>query len=478
MKTHKRHKFWPMMAALLIATLACNLPGSGSRETASPTPEANLSDEGVATATFTPTVEEGEGEEEITPTVTPTTDSGGDGDGEEEEACLLESDYVADVTVPDNTEFAPSTAFTKTWRINNSGNCEWETGTLLVFVSGDAMSGPASVPAPVTAVGANTDINVNFTSPASPGTYKSNWQLQSPEGVRYGATVYVQIVVPAPDPDPADLVITALSVDTGSPTQGVPLNIVATLRNNGDSTANNVRWAWRVCPTCSYIEGPGNYDLGPGEQVDVSMPYEFSGWSTYSSNAWVDSREDISESNEGNNTRDLTIPVSAAPSESATLHTVSGPTGDLSSGGSSSQIRAGIAPAGNGIRGFITFDLSALSGLDSSSTIESATLDLSNYSGNCFEWLHPLLVQQVNYGATRDYPSDYNAGGSATLLSAASEANLFSPLNVQTFLQNFVSANGAGQVQLRLHLDGDDAGSAFQCMMQWPDPVLNVTYRP
>ena len=475
MKTEKRHPVRPMIAVLLIATLACNLPGGNSREEASPTPEANLGDPNAATATFTATVEDSGTPNDSTPTHTATTSP----EGEEDEAsCLLESDYVADVTVPDNTEFAPSTAFTKTWRIKNSGSCQWESGTLLLFVSGDAMGGPASVPAPVTAVGANTDINVNFAAPASPGTYRSNWQLQSSEGVRYGATVYVQIVVPAPDPDPADLVITNLVVDTGSPTQGVPLNIEATLRNNGDSTASNVRWAWRVCPSCSYIEAPGNYTLGPGEQVTASMPYEFGGWATYTSNAWVDSREDISESNEGNNTRQLVIPVSAAPSESATLHTVSGPTGDLSSGGSSGQIRAGIAPAGNGIRGYITFDLSSLPGLDNASIIESATLDLSNYSGDCFEWLHPLLVQEVLYGAQRDYPGDYNAAGTATLVSAASGANIFSPRNVKTYLQNFVSANGAGMVQLRLHLDGDDAGSAFACMMQWPDPVLNVTYRP
>ena len=37
MKTQKRHKLWPILTALLIATLACNLPGGGERETVSPT---------------------------------------------------------------------------------------------------------------------------------------------------------------------------------------------------------------------------------------------------------------------------------------------------------------------------------------------------------------------------------------------------------------------------------------------------------
>ena len=33
--------------------------------------------------------------------------------------------YVTDVTIPDNTVFAPDTPFTKTWRLKNSGSQHW-----------------------------------------------------------------------------------------------------------------------------------------------------------------------------------------------------------------------------------------------------------------------------------------------------------------------------------------------------------------
>ena len=150
----------------------------------------------------------------------------------------------------------------------------------------------------------------------------------------------------------------------------------------------------------------------------------------------------------------------------------------MSSGGRSSNISLGIAPAGNGIRAFLDFDLSELDGLRETSTIHAATLDLSNYSGDCFEFLHPLLVHHVNYGTQRDYPADYNSAPLATLLSASSTGGINSPVNVKPFLQDFVHWNGATHLQLRMQLDGDDSGGAYACMMEWSNPVLNVTYQP
>src|SRR5271157_1067465 len=47
--------------------------------------------------------------------------------------------FVADVTVPDGTTLAPGATFTKTWRLENIGNCTWTTSYALVFSSGSAM---------------------------------------------------------------------------------------------------------------------------------------------------------------------------------------------------------------------------------------------------------------------------------------------------------------------------------------------------
>jgi hypothetical protein len=47
--------------------------------------------------------------------------------------------FVTDVTIPDNTQMAPSQVFSKTWRIQNVGTCSWNSSYLLVFDHGDGM---------------------------------------------------------------------------------------------------------------------------------------------------------------------------------------------------------------------------------------------------------------------------------------------------------------------------------------------------
>ncbi|MDY7041404.1 MAG: NBR1-Ig-like domain-containing protein [Chloroflexota bacterium] len=112
--------------------------------------------------------------------------------------CTLDALWIADVTVPDNTEFAAGTAFTKTWQVRNSGTCTWETGTKLVFASGERMGGPTMVDVPPLAPDSQTDVSVNLTAPAVPGIYESNWQFLTPDGTIFGPVIHVQIVVPLP----------------------------------------------------------------------------------------------------------------------------------------------------------------------------------------------------------------------------------------------------------------------------------------
>ncbi len=108
-----------------------------------------------------------------------------------------DSDFVADVTVPDGTTFAANTQFTKTWRIQNSGECTWVAGYLFVHIEGPLMGAPESVPVPIgVAPGQSMDLSVNFTAPSAGGTYISTWQMQAPDGTLFGSKPYVQIVVP------------------------------------------------------------------------------------------------------------------------------------------------------------------------------------------------------------------------------------------------------------------------------------------
>lgn len=95
--------------------------------------------------------------------------------------------FIADVTVPDGTTFAPGATFKKTWRLKNIGTCAWTTGYYLVFVSGEQMGGPSSAAFP-TAVspGQTVDLSVNLTAPSAGGTYRGNWMLKNASGTVFG----------------------------------------------------------------------------------------------------------------------------------------------------------------------------------------------------------------------------------------------------------------------------------------------------
>ncbi|MEW5941776.1 MAG: NBR1-Ig-like domain-containing protein, partial [Chloroflexota bacterium] len=110
--------------------------------------------------------------------------------------------FIADVTVPDGTVFAPNTAFKKTWRLKNVGACTWTTSYSLVYVSGEKMGTVLSVALPASvAPGKTVDVSVDMTAPAASGKYRGNWQLKNASGVLFGigananGLFWVEIVV-------------------------------------------------------------------------------------------------------------------------------------------------------------------------------------------------------------------------------------------------------------------------------------------
>jgi hypothetical protein len=126
-----------------------------------------------------------------TPVTTVTTDAG----------CTLDSQYVADVTIPDGTVMSPGQGFVKTWQVRNSGTCDWGAGYTLVFVSGTQMGGPAGVPLPAVAAGGEAEVSVNQTAPGAYGTHKGTWRMRAGDGTMFGVNLSVLITVPAPVTD-------------------------------------------------------------------------------------------------------------------------------------------------------------------------------------------------------------------------------------------------------------------------------------
>ncbi len=97
--------------------------------------------------------------------------------------CTNSAAFVADVTIPDNTNLAAGSPFTKTWRVSNTGTCLWGSGYTLTHYSEERLNFGAPVPLPVTFPGQNADISVNLTAPNSVGTHRGNFVIKNPAGL-------------------------------------------------------------------------------------------------------------------------------------------------------------------------------------------------------------------------------------------------------------------------------------------------------
>ena len=120
------------------------------------------------------------------------------------QGCVANAAFVADVTVPDDTQIAPGQAFQKVWRLQNSGTCDWTQGYALTYLQGDLMGAPTTTPVFVTVKpGQTTDFAVNMTAPQQAGTFTSYWQLSDDKGQKFGPIFFVRIVVPGAAPAPS-----------------------------------------------------------------------------------------------------------------------------------------------------------------------------------------------------------------------------------------------------------------------------------
>jgi hypothetical protein len=159
-------------------------------------------------------------------------------------------DFVSDVTIPDGTGFNANTSFTKTWRLKNNGSCTWTTSYKLIFISGDAMSGPATQALPSSvAPGQTVDISVNLKSPGTANDYQGNYKLQNASGVTFGTgaggggSFYVKIKVTG-TATPA-FAITDARVTVGSQPSGCP-KAIPFAGSITSTAAGHVTYYWEL----------------------------------------------------------------------------------------------------------------------------------------------------------------------------------------------------------------------------------------
>jgi uncharacterized protein YkwD len=94
--------------------------------------------------------------------------------------CTNSASFVADITIPDNTDVAGGTKFTKIWRIANNGTCVWNPTYTLTHYSDETLGAPSSVPLPITYPGQTADISIDLTAPNSTGTHRGNYVIKNP----------------------------------------------------------------------------------------------------------------------------------------------------------------------------------------------------------------------------------------------------------------------------------------------------------
>jgi hypothetical protein len=181
-------KICAIVAGVAILTLAaCNLPTAQTMPTADPKAYVKTSAAETVTALKTagafntlptntpvPTQTQATTTLQVTKTISAVTPCDRAG-------------FSEDVTVPDGTKISMGEPFTKTWRLKNTGSCNWNNNYAIVFVDGNALGAAPAVNLPGS-VAPNQEINVSveMKAPDKSGSYKGNWKLRNSDGVIFG----------------------------------------------------------------------------------------------------------------------------------------------------------------------------------------------------------------------------------------------------------------------------------------------------
>lgn len=165
-------------AQTLVASLSLT-----PQSTATAVPTTSLPPTDTPTPSFTPVSTSGTS----TPFATPTSGSSGD-------PCD-DARFVSDVSIPDGTEMDPGETFTKTWRIENAGTCEWTEDYSVNFLSGDKLEGESTQISGTVEPGETYDVSIDMKAPFEAGTYTGTWTIMNESGFSFGNTFYVEIEV-------------------------------------------------------------------------------------------------------------------------------------------------------------------------------------------------------------------------------------------------------------------------------------------
>lgn len=104
--------------------------------------------------------------------------------------------FIKDVTIPDGTFMKDNEVFTKTWQVQNNGDCAWAPGFSFSHVGGETLRGKTFVLTDPIPVGAKREISIQMIAPAGlNGLVQSSWRMADANGAFFGDTLTVNITV-------------------------------------------------------------------------------------------------------------------------------------------------------------------------------------------------------------------------------------------------------------------------------------------
>lgn len=103
--------------------------------------------------------------------------------------------FIRDVNYPSGTTVSPGETFTKTWKVQNIGTCDWLYGYHLTTVGEDHFRSTWSQINRVVKPWDWTELSVVVEAPKKEGTYTTYYRLSDGGGNAFGATLGLSVVV-------------------------------------------------------------------------------------------------------------------------------------------------------------------------------------------------------------------------------------------------------------------------------------------
>jgi hypothetical protein len=226
--------------------------------------------------------------------------------------------FVNDVSYPDDSLVLIKKTFVKTWRLKNIGRCSWNSGYKVVWAEETSFDVPItgqSFPDGVIAPGGFMDVSISLKAPSQDGMYQGFFRLASPDGMTFGIGpnadspfwVKVQVAEPTPTPTkttvPApDLKVSKFSIDPSEPVHDVLVTVSITIHNSGNTKAGSftVKWWGDDTSDVSCHWNVGSLDPYSDKTLSCAT-YQYSKAGDFITKVFVDSSDQVKESDETNN---------------------------------------------------------------------------------------------------------------------------------------------------------------------------------